>query len=189
MIELLERRRLLAATLVDGVLTVDGTPGHDLILVFTTRHDGLIRVRLNELGRTGSEVEDQFTANDVRQVVVRAGDGNDRVHIGLGIGTSVDGGGGNDSLIGGSGDDTLHGGSGNDRMFGGGGNDTLAGEAGNDRLAGDDGNDSLVGDAGRDRLFGGRGRDTLDGGPDRDRVIGGRGRDQVIRSVAADVLA
>jgi Ca2+-binding RTX toxin-like protein len=188
MIELLERRRLLAATLVDGVLTVEGTPGMDLIVVFPRRSDGSIRVRV-ELAGAGTQPDEQFNATEVRQIVIRAGDGNDRVQVGLNLGTFVDGGGGNDMLIGARGDDTLHGGSGDDRLIGGDGNDTLVGGEGNDRLAGDDGDDSLAGEAGVDRLLGGKGRDTLDGGPDRDRVLGGRGRDRVIRGVAADVLA
>src|SRR5688500_3931244 len=109
MIELLERRHRLAATLVDGVLTVDGTPGDDRIVV------GLLFGGPRRVGRPGKAigipVENQvvvrvndenglnFDMHEVRQIIVRAGEGNDTVAIGSGvIGTTVDGGGGNDLL-------------------------------------------------------------------------------------------
>jgi len=191
MIELLERRRLCAATLVDGVLTVDGTPGDDRIAV-----EPLFRLArtLGLGGRPSNPVENQvvvrvndesdlrFDWNEVREIIVRAGDGNDTVAIRDVIGTTVEGGGGNDLIYGGGSGDTLDGGAGDDRIVGGRaiGEDVIRGGAGNDRLYGLGGNDTLAGDDGDDLLVGGRGRDTLDGGAGRDRVRGGPGRDQFL---------
>ncbi|MHC4880085.1 MAG: choice-of-anchor Q domain-containing protein [Planctomycetota bacterium] len=85
---------------------------------------------------------------------------------------TLNGAGGNDSLVGTSGSDVLvgaggsdlvDGGSGHDRMFGGAGSDTLIGGAGDDFMKG-------LGSSG-DRLTGGDGDDTLNGGRGVDRLI------------------
>jgi Ca2+-binding RTX toxin-like protein len=64
---------------------------------------------------------------------------------------TLDGAGGNDTLIAGQGDDTLLGGAGNDELDGGLGDDSLVGGAGNDTLNGSVGVDTMVGGAGNDR--------------------------------------
>src|SRR5688500_18811103 len=143
MIEPLERRRLLAATLVDGVLTVEGTPGDDRIELGTRQSvvtnavvpvtpnvtivlESYIVVRVNDV--TGL----QFDATQGRQSIVRAGDGNDVVTTIPGIlGTSVEGRGGDDAITGGTGGDTLDGGLGNDLLAGGTVDDVLRGGSGN----------------------------------------------------------
>jgi Ca2+-binding RTX toxin-like protein len=167
MVEPLEGRRLFATApfaLVDGVLTVDGTPGNDRIELSTVQSallaavtpgtpnmprvlQSFVVVRVNKLHGF------RFDASQIRQIIIRAGGGNDVVTITPGIiGTSVDGGAGDDIITGGSGDDSLIGGSGKDRLIGRGGNDYLDGGAGDDTLIGGPGRDRLVGGPGRNRL-------------------------------------
>lgn len=78
--------------------------------------------------------------------------GNKNLIGGAYIGTTLDGGAGDDVLVAQAGDDVLLGGIGDDQMFGGAGTDLLIGGAGNDQLAGEGGNN--------DRLSGGTGNDT-----------------------------
>ena len=70
-----------------------------------------------------------------------------------------------DTLNGNGGDDTVLAGDGNDRLFGGGGDDSLNGSIGNDTISGQGGNDTLVAGTGGDRLVGGDGNDLLDSRP------------------------
>ncbi|WP_434620089.1 Hint domain-containing protein [Tabrizicola sp. M-4] len=77
---------------------------------------------------------------------------------------TLQGGGGNDSLLGGDGGDTLSGAAGNDTIYGGAGNDVLSGGAGNDSVFGDAGDDRFLVATGSqaDSIFGGTGNDTID---------------------------
>lgn len=68
------------------------------------------------------------------------------------IGSTLDGGAGDDILRAQAGDDVLLGGTGNDVLLGGSGTDLLLGGAGDDKLVGDSGNN--------DRMAGGTGDDT-----------------------------
>jgi Ca2+-binding RTX toxin-like protein len=80
----------------------------------------------------------------------------------------VSGNGLGNSLYGMRGNDTLSGLDGTDRLFGGVGNDRLNGGSGNDQLYGGTGNDTIKGDAGNDQLWGGGGTDSLRGGTGND---------------------
>jgi Ca2+-binding RTX toxin-like protein len=122
--------------------------------------------------------------------------GNDTLLAGSSIDTLV-GGTGNDTLNGGSGadrlrgedgDDTLAGVAGNDTADGGAGFDTLFGGGGNDSLLGGDDDDSLLGHDGLDSLNGGSGRDTLDGGDRDDFLYGGQSNDSLIGGAGKDSL-
>jgi uncharacterized delta-60 repeat protein len=148
----------------DGTLAVLGTERADEIML--TR-DG------NELVATINRQQQRYPLAEVEAIYILAGDGDDHVIIGDGIGPLniyADGEPGRDTLIGGNGDDTLCGGWGNDLLIGG---------AGNDRLVGASGNDTLIGGPGNDRLYGGRHADSLDGGLGRDRLWGGSGHDHL----------
>ena len=85
---------------------------------------------------------------------------------------TLDGGGGNDTLLGSDGSDVLVGSGGSDRIEGNSGHDRIIGGSGADTLIGGDGNDFIKGLGGSgDRLSGGNGNDTLNGGRGVDRVI------------------
>jgi Ca2+-binding RTX toxin-like protein len=102
---------------------------------------------------------------------------------------SVEGGGGNDTIVPGPiaagspscpqsgcrlgvGSQTFEGGPGDDIVFGERGNDTLLGGAGNDKLFGGPGDDLLRGGLGDDLLIGGFGADTIDGEGGNDYIRG-----------------
>ena len=186
-IECLESRRLLSASVIDGVLTIIGTPGDDRIIVNEQAFGGRPKVFAIGIDPADSQRPNeayQVPAEGVRSLKVLALGGNDVVDLGIAtyavpavvgitpvtVPAFVDAGIGNDDVFGGSagdmlnggfGRDSVHGGRGNDGLFGGWGNDTLLGDAGNDTLYGGYGNDLLNGGEGDDRLFGGAGNDLL----------------------------
>lgn len=92
---------------------------------------------------------------------------------------TMNGKGGNDTLIGGLKNDTLHGNE---------GNDSLQGDGGDDYLYGDNNDDSLYGGSGRDVLYGGNGHDLLDGGPGSDSMYGGSGNDTYYVGSTTDLV-
>jgi Ca2+-binding RTX toxin-like protein len=190
LLDRLEPRRLLDATLANGVLTVEGTAASDDIVVYLFRAEpGADAVYDVEVGPIGGERPTrfwQFPAADVKSVAVRAGGGDDVVDLAAAtiaapanplseispvpVPARIDGGLGNDTIYGGESRDTVTGGFGNDRIEGRGGDDLLLGGYGNDRIHGGDGNDlvlagpgddSISGDQGDDRLFGESGNDWL----------------------------
>lgn len=82
---------------------------------------------------------------------------------------------------------TLRGVAGDDQIWGRAGHDVLFGGADNDRLRGDGGNDTLRGDAGDDTLLGMDGADLLAGGTGTNKLTGGRGPDQFVFGKPAEV--
>lgn len=182
MYERLESRRLLSATLVDGLLTVTGTSsgsehfGNDVIEVHYERAGRGSGDPFNLHVRLNGNLIGQFAHNTVSRVRVFGLAGHDRIDLsgvtlpggfergGLNVPAVVEGGAGNDTIIGGNESDTLLGGAGRDVIHGGRGADLIVGGAGNDKLHGDDGDDSLAGSAGNDGLHGGAGTDRFSGG-------------------------
>jgi hypothetical protein len=132
----------------------------------------------------------RFAAGPIREVIVSALAGNDRVIVDpqFPLPIRVYGGPGDDALTGGAADDVLIGGPGNDRLDGRSGNDRLLGGPGNDRLFGDEGDDVLIGGRGNDRIVGGAGNDRGYGGPGSDTLLGGPGDDLLRGSAGNDVL-
>ena len=152
----LEDRRLLSASVIEGVLTVEGTDGADEIVVSLNTSDPAatkLDVKLN--GVTSS-----FDLSSVTSISISGGEGDDIITI-SDVGGAIDLAA---KLLGGGGKDVLTGGAGNDVLEGGNGKDVLVGGAGNDQLDGGNGKDMLSGGLGDDTLVGGRGKDKLDGG-------------------------
>src|SRR5262245_7127418 len=145
-IENLGSRRLPSATLVNGVLTVDGTEAADVIVV---RQVGdTISVRGMQIDLGGNLVS-SVNVQDVSQIEVNAFGGSDRIVLtGVTVGGIVHAGNGADMIFGGDGADDMDGDNGNDTIVAGAGNDTMDGGAGNDRLKGQDGNDQENGGIG-----------------------------------------
>jgi Ca2+-binding RTX toxin-like protein len=172
------------ASLDANVLTVVGTKRSDEIVVAVDANDAThLLVTIN-----GHAVGGPFTLADVTGILVKGGNGNDKITIEntLDIPATLMGGNGKDVLNGGMAGDDLLGGNGKDGMSGGLGDDNLAGGNGRDNLHGGDGDDVqsggkghayLNGDADSDTLTGGTGDDTMDGGEGEDSITGGNGDD------------
>ncbi len=159
------------ATLVNGHLDIQGTPGRDAVSI--TRSGSILTV-----SRDGAI--QQFSAAAVTSIAVYLGDGNDGLTVGLGvIGLYCDGGMGNDHVVGGEYNDTLTGNGNHDKIFGG---------PGDDRLNGSGGHDKLYGETGIDRIHGGEGWDTLDGGAHIDRLFPEAGQDTLFGQHGNDLM-
>ena len=182
-------------------VTRDPNTGATVITVNGERHT----VSFAHDNATGGQVatvdgrQYQLARDDVNNLKIRLGDGNDRLDVGSGvrINLTVEGGEGNDWIRTGAGDDRVEGGAGDDTVFTGAGRDYVNGSRGNDRLHagsghdtvyGGDGDDYLQGDAGHDYLEGGRGGDHIRGGAGRDVLSGGLDDDTLEGGADADRL-
>ncbi|HJZ93662.1 MAG TPA: hypothetical protein VKE40_22495 [Gemmataceae bacterium] len=168
LLDSLDNRVLPSATLANGVLTINGTDGRDVIIV--RQAGGQLRVRGESIEVNGSSVR-SVSVSDVARIAISAGAGNDVVNLaGVRVAASVDAGAGDDRLFGARGNDDISGGADDDIIRGGRGNDHLLGDDGDDRISGQDGDDDCDGGAGDDRVAGGRGMDVNRGGGGDDRV-------------------
>lgn len=156
MFESLESRRLFSASLVDGLLTVEGTAGADIVDIFGST------ITINGTAQV-------FNMEEITSVIVKLGEGDDTFTGGMDRPITIFGGMGNDTLQGGLGAEAIHAGKGNDILRGSFGNDTLFGGEGDDQMFGGRGNDLLNGGLGADLFSGGNGIDTADYS---DRVVG-----------------
>ena len=138
------------------MLTINGTGDRDNIRVtLSPSNHNRLSVFLNDQTTA-------FNVDDVLNIVINGGNGNDNLSISEKYGTITI----PSRLNGGNGNDTLFGGSGNDRLYGGNGKDRLYGNAGRDRL--DGGGDT-------DRLFAGTGKDWFVKSKKNERMDFGRG--------------
>ena len=184
MFENLEPRRFLSINVANGVLTINGSAGNDVIEVQRRASTGQIGIRENAR-------EVLLSLARVTKIVINGGSGHDLITYssrdgGLSMPGTLTGGNGNDSMLGGFGRDTIAGGAGHDHLKGAANHDRLAGDAGNDILEGNDGNDRLEGGSGNDDLFGQAGVDHLSGGSDQDDLFGGSGADSLFGNSGND---
>lgn len=170
--------------LLDGVLHVKGTNNIDNIL-FEEVAGNLLRVIAN---LNGTEEQEDFQADSVNSIFVSAGNGDDWVTNHTSIGSTIYGGGGNDTILGGFGDDLVFAGRGQDRAEGRGGDDILRMGSEDDQAYGGDGDDLLIGGFGDDSLFGQNQMDVLLGGDGDDELDGGTGDDFIAGGVGNDYL-
>ncbi len=193
MLEKLESRRLLDATLTNHNLLITGTSSDDQISV-DLRNLGSSALPDFEAFVTINNVEvAHFAYDQINLIRVDALGGNDYVNLngdgvkqGVSKSAHLEGGAGSDTLTGGNGNDTLVGGSHSDVLLGNGGNDVLSGGAGNDLLKSTEAAITIY--DGNDTLSGGDGNDTLSGGGGADQFIGGRGTDTADYSGRTDDL-
>ncbi len=182
MFEALEARTLLSATIVNGVLTIQGSENNDTLNVTYAIQDDRILYR-QKLGDRPMRTK-YFDRSAVTSIQISALGGNDSivVHLEQPIGLKIYGGRGNDGVsILNSGRSYVSGGHDNDTIQGGAGRDNLEGGGGNDVIQGMDGADILNGGSGTDFLSGGNGNDqlrALDGG--RDTLTGDAGTDTAV---------
>jgi Ca2+-binding RTX toxin-like protein len=188
MLEPLEPRRHLSATLKSGVLTIIGTPGPDTITV----NDHIIDPEGQEIWalriKINNGLPQTFRRDTIRRIRILGGEGDDHLWLdfsriapdrpGSIITCSVKGAAGNDDISVQAGADTLQGGAGH-YLHGGPGDDYIVGSPGADQLLGGVGDDTLAARGDRDTLFGGPGNDALDPGDDNltDVAFGNRGGD------------
>jgi Ca2+-binding RTX toxin-like protein len=178
--ESLESRKLMTASLVDGVLRVTGTNLNDVIAV----SQDATRVRVTENGTAKN-----FALSSVRSINVHGLGGNDQL---IGRSTlqrpiALRGGEGNDTLIGGRGADILEGGAGFDTAdYAGRGHnmfislDALA----NDGAANE--KDNVKPDI--ERIFGGPGNDLIRGNDADNFIYPGTGSDTVYGMGGHDMI-
>lgn len=157
MFEKLENRRLMSASLRDGILTIDGTDLDDSISVDQTADKIIVSLRNDDMDimNPGPEIElAEFDLAEVRRIVIRGRGGNDLIEMDpeLELAARISSHGGNDTVLGGKGDDTIHGGRDDDLLIGRYGDDVIYGNAGHDTLNGRHGNDYLHAGAGHDSL-------------------------------------
>src|SRR4051794_34389096 len=145
-IEALEDRRMLSASLTRGVLKINGTASADAITVTV---DSSTKLRVND-GTTSK----RFTRSQVKTIVISSGDGADTINIGNGIKQQI-------TIKAGEGDDSINGGSGREIIAGQGGADHISGGGGSDQIGGGDGNDVIDGGSGNDYLYGDAGDDVI----------------------------
>src|SRR5829696_3477346 len=108
LVESLEQRRLLSASLHGGLLAIKGTSSADEIEI-EVEH-GTVMVTIDGASQT-------FTLADVRRLRAVGGQGDDNIHFNtagdsLSLPMLLIGGAGDDTLVGASGDDNIKGGGG-----------------------------------------------------------------------------
>ena len=163
MFELLESRRLLAASLSNGVLAVTGTRKDDFIRIVQKPTTLLVTI---------NDTLHAFKPTHVRSAIVSGNRGDDRILISLGsitfLGDAtsspaldlnkkllVNGGGGNDSIdAGGGAHTTVHGGDGDDFI-------QVSSYHHDNQILAEDGDDTLMSGAGSEDMSGGLGNDTV----------------------------
>lgn len=188
LVESLECRLALSASVINGILEVQGSTESDVMFFSAGDGNGVVVVR----GVPG--VPDLTAFPGVTRVRVEARNGNDNVTV-LGgprdpqgnlLRFSIFGGNGNDTIQGGSAADDVRGGNGADSVSGGEGNDRVYGGKGDDFLQGQSGDDTMEGNNAKDTMLGGPGNDTLRGGGGDDRLRGGSGDDFLRGGYAED---
>lgn len=158
----------------NGVATLHGTNGDDLLAVSLIDGGANIEFSLNQQKRT-------LPVASVQRLVVDGGDGNDNIQIAAAMTKPA-------SLLGGLGVDTIQGGNGADTIWGGGGNDSINGMGGNDLIYGDNGSDHIWGGSGNDTIYGGADSDWITAEAGNDLVYGGAGNDTITGGTGSDQL-
>ncbi|MEM7312636.1 MAG: Ig-like domain-containing protein [Planctomycetota bacterium] len=186
--ESLEPRRMLAGvTLNNGVLTVSGTEGDDVITILESRSqaagDQLV------VFAQFLDSPHRLSSDEVTLVAIDGFAGDDTITVsGLNVPTRLYGHSGNDRIFGASAKDTIFGGDGDDVLYGKLGDDLIFGGNGDDLIVSGDGHDRIEAGGGHDRVFGGSGADHLNGNAGDDLVFGGAGVDLIFGSLGDDRL-
>ena len=187
-----EPRNLLAITLVDGIVEIEGTLENDVVTIDPVDDDD----RFFQVDLNGVENE-QFRFADVLRVRFRALKGDDTFTNNTDVDSTAYGHDGDDVFIGGGGHNRFQGGDGRDELTGGPRNDVIRGRDGNDiingkqrhdRLFGGNGSDQINGEQGRDVIRGDAGNDILSGGNLEDRIFGEGGDDEILGGTGDDHL-
>ena len=130
----LEKRDLRAADIgfADGMLSVSGTANEDVVEAYT--EDSQLIMNVSEYDSSGQLVDEQlrtFDADEVQQIMISTGDGDDVIVNDTDKRAVIRAGDGDDIVMAGDGGDIVSGGNGDDIVFGGAGRDVILGGAGN----------------------------------------------------------
>lgn len=145
--------------------TIDGGAGSDSLFETGDVNFALTNSKLTGLGAD--------TLVSIEAATLTGGAGNNVLDASAFTrSVTLNGSGGDDTLIGGAGNDTLNGGGGNDRITGGPGRDVLNGGDGDDALFSNDGlgNDTVLGGSGNDTATADAG-DLVDLGAGQDGIV------------------
>ena len=174
--------------------TLDGGTGADILdggagidtADYSTRTANL-NVSLDGVANDGESGEGDNVLSTIE--IVNAGSGNDTIDASS-VSTSVtlQGNGGNDSLLGGAAADSLIGGLGADTINGNAGSDTIYGGIPDDTVVGDDGANSLSGGDDDDLISGGNGNNFISGDDGNDSIYGGTGSNTIYGDDGEDTL-
>lgn len=187
-----------------GQVVIDAGSGDDQIAVTQDPKTGAVTVNVNG-------AESSFTGADSQNLVIKAGDGNDRITVGENVtvkltlegndgndritvdnkvttGQVIEGGDGNDTLIGGGGMDYINGSKGDDFIMGRDGNDVIYAGDGDDYVSGGNGDDYLEAGKGNDHVRGWAGNDNISGGQGDDKLYGGDGNDVLYAGEGKDTV-
>jgi Ca2+-binding RTX toxin-like protein len=154
---------------IDGGLgndTLTGGPGNDTVSYASATAGVTVNISLGTAQNTAGAGTD--TLSGFEKVIGSAY--NDRLTAISTGGSTVDGAGGDDTLIGTNFAETF---------FGGAGSDNISSAAGGDYVDGGDGNDSITTGNGADTVYGGNGDDAISTAAGSDYIDGGAGNDSI----------
>ncbi len=177
-VENLEDRKLLAITLADGQLLVEGSLKKNNGISVDLSSDGKnYGVRVNSERQT-------ISAASVASIKIVGGRYHDYIALGkyTQLGAEIYPGWGNDTVIGGQGPDQVFELGGGNRIYSQGGDDYIEGGVGDDVVYGGYGNDVFFGNGGRDRMYGEFDNDYFDGSDKANYAYGGPGTDTAINA-------
>ncbi|MBC7784931.1 MAG: hypothetical protein H7144_13920, partial [Burkholderiales bacterium] len=182
LVETLEDRRLLSASLKGGVLRANADSGQTNTITITL-NDDKTKYNVDINGEVTS-----FESKRVKRIFVHGAELADTLTVdpAIRVKQTIHGYAGNDTITGGSAADALavhkklkHGPRGWTRLWGMGGDDTIIAFGGRNFIDGGTGNDKLTGSNGRDLISGFHGNDTINSGSGNDLVHGGDGNDVI----------
>ncbi|HEV8605386.1 MAG TPA: beta-propeller domain-containing protein [Tepidisphaeraceae bacterium] len=177
-VQRLEERRMLSATLDEGTWTIDVDDDRNHVISVDVSPTNASKLKLTIDGKIIGSV----LIADLESVEIYGGAGDDKISFNVpnqDLWVDVYGGDGNDTIIGGGGDDGLSGEGGDDSVAGGGGDDYLWGDEGSDTIDGGKGDDEIYADDGNDKIDGGGGDDTIYAGDGDDDISGEEGDDDI----------
>lgn len=206
-IETLDQRRLLSASIVSNVLVENGSGGGPII-VYQLPTTPVNEVYISDAGGTSGP----FDVDTFDHIKINGSTGADliivRDHTNNAPQTGetyvtkrceIHGDAGDDTIYGGDLADTIFGDLNSDTIYGGEGDDVLYGGYGYGSGLSDNNDDHVYGDSGYDVMYGDEGKDTLDdedstcygifyGGDGGDTCTGGSQNDTMIGGAGADYL-
>ncbi|HZL38153.1 MAG TPA: right-handed parallel beta-helix repeat-containing protein, partial [Tepidisphaeraceae bacterium] len=175
-----------------NTLVVNGTDGNDVINLDPNLTKEYNFQYIQVYGNGGNDRIDTGqidpTTSHLLGTTLDGGDGNDTI-IGTFAPDSILGGAGNDVLLGLSGNDTIVAGDGNDTVHAGKGNDSITVGNGNDAVDGQDGNNTVNSGSGNDTIGFGNGDNYVNGHGGTDVVIVGDGNNTVYGGAGNDTIS